>query len=107
MLKKLERFTAGRFSHQNCYFSFIIEKKVPNCLVNTHYYNSNLIWRTVSRRVDEVIPLDNLRHKALRVIPWDHLREVILYARSKYFYNNMFIIYLFLTNFDFINCFGL
>ena len=21
----------------------------------THYYNSNLIWRTVSRRVDEVI----------------------------------------------------
>ena len=24
--------------------------------LNTHCYNSNLIWRTVSRRVDEVIP---------------------------------------------------
>ena len=25
--------------------------------IHTHYHNSNLIWRTVSRRVDEVIPL--------------------------------------------------
>ena len=25
-------------------------------IINTHYHNSNLIWRTVSRRVDEVIP---------------------------------------------------
>ena len=28
---------------------------------NTHYHNSNLIWRTVLRRVDEVIPFDNTR----------------------------------------------
>ena len=27
--------------------------------VHTHYHNSNLIWRTVSRRVDEVIPSDH------------------------------------------------
>ena len=28
---------------------------------NTHYLNSTLIWRTVSRQVDEVIPSDHLR----------------------------------------------
>ena len=28
---------------------------------HTHYHNSNLIWRTVSRRVDEVIPSDHPR----------------------------------------------
>ena len=28
-------------------------------LIHTHYHNSNLIWRTVSRRVDEVIPSDH------------------------------------------------
>ena len=32
---------------------------------------------------------------------------MILYPRSNYFYNNMFIIYIFLNYFDFINCFGL
>ena len=32
---------------------------------------------------------------------WPHPRDVILYARSSYFYNNMFIIYLFLTLFWF------
>ena len=30
-------------------------------VINTHFHNSNLIWRTVSRRVDEVIPLDHQR----------------------------------------------
>ena len=29
--------------------------------INTHYHNSNLIWRTVSRRVDEVIQSDHPR----------------------------------------------
>ena len=29
--------------------------------INTHYHNSNLIWRTVSRRDDEVIPSDHPR----------------------------------------------
>ena len=28
-------------------------------LIDTHYHNSNLIWRTVSRQVDEVIPSDH------------------------------------------------
>ena len=39
-------------------------------LIHTHYYNSNLIWRTVSRRVDEVIPSDHPRREASRVIQW-------------------------------------
>ena len=39
-------------------------------MIYTHYYNSNLIWRTVSRRVDEVIPSDHPRREALRVIQW-------------------------------------
>ena len=30
--------------------------------VHTHNYDSNLIWRTVSRRVDEVIPSDHAKH---------------------------------------------
>ena len=38
--------------------------------INTHYHNSNLIWRTVSHRVDEVIPLDHPRRVASRVIQW-------------------------------------
>ena len=38
--------------------------------INTHYYNSNLIWCTVSQRVDEVIPLDQPRREASRVIHW-------------------------------------
>ena len=38
--------------------------------IHTHYHNSNLIWRTVSRRVDEVIPSDHPRRVASRVIQW-------------------------------------
>ena len=52
-------------------------------LINTYYYNSNLIWCTVSCRVDEVIPLDHARREASRVIKWYDL------------IHNMFIIYLF------------
>ena len=33
-------------------------------VINTHYYNSNLIWRTLSCQVDEVIPLDHPRREA-------------------------------------------
>ena len=36
---------------------------------------------------------------------WPHPREVTLYARSSYDYDNMFIIYLFLTLFWFNNLF--
>ena len=39
-------------------------------LVYTHYHHSNLIWRTVSRRVDGVIPSDHPRRVASRVIQW-------------------------------------
>ena len=31
------------------------------CEIPAHYYNSNLIWSTVSRLVDEVIPLGHSR----------------------------------------------
>ena len=64
---------------------------VEKCCIYTHYYNSNLIWRTVSRRVDEVIPSDPMA--------WPHPRDVILYAISSYYCDNMFIICLFLTFF--------
>ena len=36
----------------------------------THYHNSNLIWRTVYCRVDEVIPSDHPRRVASMVIQW-------------------------------------
>ena len=58
-------------------------------MIHTHYHDSNLIWRTVSRRVDEVIPSEG------DPMVWPHLRDVILYARSSYYYDNMFIICLF------------
>ena len=54
----------------------------------THYLNSNLIWHTV-----EGDPM---------VKP--HPRDVILYARSSYYYDNMFIICFFS---DFKTCSGL
>ena len=58
-------------------------------MLNTHCYNSNMIWRTVSRRVVGVIPSDHPRREASRAIRWyDLIHE---YARSRYFYNNMFI----------------
>ena len=41
--------------------------KLFSCVL-THYHDSNLIWRTVSRRVDEVIPSDHPRRVASRVI---------------------------------------
>ena len=38
--------------------------------IYTHYYSINLIWRTASRRVDEVIPSDHPRREGSRVIQW-------------------------------------
>ena len=51
--------------------------------------------------MDEVIPSDHPRRVASRVIQivWPHTRDVILYARSSYYYDNMFIIILFLIFF--------
>ena len=40
------------------------------CQIHTHYHKSNLIWRTVSRRVDEVIPSDHPGRIASRVFQW-------------------------------------
>ena len=37
-------------------YSLSIVLLILSHLIHTHYHNSNLIWRTVSRRVDEVIP---------------------------------------------------
>ena len=47
-----------------------LNENLKRAVINTHYYNSNLIWRTVSRRVDEVIPSDHPRRVASRVIQW-------------------------------------
>ena len=42
----------------------------------TYYHNSNLIWRTVSRQVDEAIPLDHPRREASRLIQlYDLIQE--------------------------------
>ena len=48
---------------------------IRTCVINTHYHNSNLIWRTVSRRVDEIIPSDRVEGDP---IVWPHPRDVIL-----------------------------
>ena len=39
-------------------------------VIYTYYHNSNLIWRTVSCLLDEVIPSDHPRREAPRVIQW-------------------------------------
>ena len=46
------------------------DQKTDSTKVDTHYYNSNLIWHTVSRRVDEAISSDHPRREASRVIQW-------------------------------------
>ena len=44
----------------------------------THYYNSNLVWRTVSHGVDEVIPTDHPRREVSKVILWYDLIHDLL-----------------------------
>ena len=60
--------------------------------------------------MDEVIPSDHPRRVASMGNPkvWPHPRDVILYARSSYYYDNMFII-CFFSDFlsDFKTRFGL
>ena len=46
--------------------------------------------------MDEVIPSDRVEGDQM---VWPHPRDVIQYARSSYYYDNMFIICLFLTFF--------
>ena len=50
---------ADMFNLYKTLFSFLVKH-----VISTHYYDSNLIWRTVSRRVDEVIPSDRPRREA-------------------------------------------
>ena len=37
---------------------------------NTHHYDRNLIWRSVSSQVVEVIPSDHPRRETSRAIKW-------------------------------------
>ena len=78
-------------------------------MIHTHYYKSNLIWRTVSRRVDEVIPSDHPRREASRVIQWYGLIHETRYGTPGQV--TLIIICLLYTffwhYFVFINCFGL
>ena len=49
----------------------VLNKLCVHTVVSLHtllFYKSNLIRHTVSRRMDEVIPLDHLRHEMLRGI---------------------------------------
>ena len=48
----------------------LLSSSTSTDIINTHYHNSNLIWRTVSGRVDEVISSDHQRRVASRVIQW-------------------------------------
>ena len=65
-------------AHLKCLIEYLQLRWVQQCkclralvvLVHTHYHNSYLIWRIVSRRVDEAIPSDHLRRLASRVIRW-------------------------------------
>ena len=48
--------------------------------IHTHYHNSNLILRTVSRRENEIIPSDYPRRVASRVIQWYGLIHKMWYC---------------------------
>ena len=75
----------------------------------THYYNSNLIWRTVSRRVDEVIPSGQPGREASREIQWYILIHETWYCTpDQVTFIIICLLYTFFWHyFDFINCFGL
>ena len=77
--------------------------------VYTHYYNSNLIWRTVSRPVDEVIPSDHQGREASRVIRWYDLIHETWYSTPDHVTIIIkCLLYTFFRHYsDFINCFGL
>ena len=67
------------------FFNFVstfagVELSGFRLFIYTHYYDSNLIGRAISLRVGEVIPLDHPP------------RDTILYGRSNYYHNIIFII---------------
>ena len=53
---------------------------LKSIMTNTHYYNSNVIWRSVSCQVDEVIPSDHPRREASRVFRWYDLIHETWYS---------------------------
>ena len=86
-----------------------IESNDSNYTINTHYHKSNLIWRTVSRRVDEVIPSDHPRRVASRVIQWCGLIHETWYCTpDQVTVMIICLLYaLFWHSFYFKTCFGL
>ena len=68
MLYKVTYCVPNNSGNSTAARSFMIAKLLR--AIYTHYHNSNLIWRTVSRRVDEVIPSHHPRRVASRVIQW-------------------------------------
>ena len=44
-------------------------------MMNTYFYNNNLIWRTVSHLVDEVIPSD---HPEMQSVSSDSVHQINL-----------------------------
>ena len=95
-------------------FILLINDKMPTIvgiltyinMVYTYYYNCIMILHTVSRHVDEALPLDHPRSKVSgNPMIWPYPQDVILYARISYYNNNMFIIYLFLILFWIYNMF--
>ena len=75
----------------------------------TYYYNSNLIWRTASRRVDEVIPSDHPRREASRVFQlYDLIHETYYSTPDQVTIIIICLLYTFFRHYsDFINCYGL
>ena len=59
-----------KISKMKYIFVLYWNRRMDGYEVKTQYCNGYLSWCDVSRRVDEVIPLDHLRCKASRVIQW-------------------------------------
>ena len=71
----------GERSRNFSRLNFKIRKNVRKKAYNKHIIiNSNLIWRTVSRLVDEAIPLDHPQRYASRVIRWYDLIHSTWYS---------------------------
>ena len=61
--------------HFACFYERRDDARDSKRLVHTHCHNSYLIWCTVSRRVDEVIPSD---HEGDPMV-WPHPRDIYFY----------------------------
>ena len=85
-----------RFSHITAHIIGLLHYH----LIYTHYHNSNLIWRTVSHRVDEVISSDHPR-------VWP-IHETWCCTQDQVTIMIIFLLYTFFWHYSgFITCFGL